>query len=164
MQIFIFRHGEKQNTFDHDPDLTPRGLIQAQNLAKKVELKQLPQPDLIFASPKIRAQRSFQYLSKSTQVKIQTSELLLERAGTESRNEFRRRVLGFLQKVAESPGNCAFVCTHYDWALETMLSIPTDHDLTGQNFVHWYPLQFVGFRYQNGIYHYLQFGTCDDVD
>lgn len=161
MQIFIFRHGEKENTFDLDPDLTSRGLQQAKQLANLVRGAKLPTPDVLITSPKVRTQRSFQELSKETQIKISTSDLLLERHNNESRTEFRKRVTDLLMSIQNSEAQCVFICSHYDWALESMIVIPSDRDLTSPEFMHWHPLQFVGFRVQNGIFHFLKIGTCD---
>lgn len=81
--LYLFRHGE---TFDNqrrifsgrrDSKLTPKGIVQAQSLAKKLKGKTI---DLGIYSPLHRAKQTLQIvLKKHPKVKIESEPLLLER-------------------------------------------------------------------------------------
>lgn len=157
MIIYVFRHAQKATDFSSNPDLTEAGHRQAQELLKKVTSKQLPIPDALWTSPKIRAQNTFIPLSHHLSLDLVKHEGLYEQSPDEDLSQFRQRVRKVLESAANSGKEVLFICSHYDWVVEAMNIIPADKDLSGDDFHHWSPCQHVGFRVlDDGLFEFIE--------
>ena len=82
MNIYLIRHGQTTGDIedryggDYDDHLTEEGHIQAQELADKLAKSNV---EIIFCSPKIRAQETAKYISAKLDCKIETINDLRER-------------------------------------------------------------------------------------
>jgi broad specificity phosphatase PhoE len=82
MKIFIIRHGEStsdiENRYggDYDDHLTDRGLEQVEELAKKLEGKEI---EMIFSSPRLRAKETAEILENKLECQLQIIYDLCER-------------------------------------------------------------------------------------
>ncbi len=129
MQLFLIRHAEKQSALHNDPELSSRGLMQAQRLPDYFKTKQLPWPDEILCSPKIRTQQTMQSLAQNLRIQIKINEDLEEKTSLESTLEFETRVERVLGLLKEDRVSC--LCSHYDWV------IVASQILLQQKFIHF---------------------------
>lgn len=143
MRLVLFRHAEKQNDGTANPKLSTYGLQQALKLAQEVNLKKIPIPQVLMASPRIRAQQTFDPLSKKLGLKISISQLLNERQPSETAVDFRRRIqeLLVLLQMDFQKNECLFLCTHYDWVEEFLTIIECSTDLT--KYSNWASAQWL---------------------
>jgi 2,3-bisphosphoglycerate-dependent phosphoglycerate mutase len=81
--LFVFRHAETTDNRDHlfsgwrDPDLTPKGLLQAQEVAQQLEHEKI---DYAFTSHLMRAKRTLEIVLKPhPKVPIVIDDRLIER-------------------------------------------------------------------------------------
>ncbi len=65
--LYILRHAQKdeskQNEYDYDIELSQKGIEEATSIAQKLKEKD-PLPDLIVASPAIRARQTAEIVAK----------------------------------------------------------------------------------------------------
>lgn len=158
MIIYLFRHGERTSRLSgSEPDLSTVGRIQADHLRSWVQSQTLPQPDQLWASPRIRTQNTLQPLSDVLQVPIQNIVALDERSGAESNLRFRERVERLLEQARQQSG-VLFLCSHFDWLEEAITLIPADQDLVADPGPLWAPGAFVGFNVTDDIWKVRQKG------
>lgn len=147
--------------FSGDPDLTPEGHGQALRLLDRVLKKDIPTPTALWVSPKKRAQSTFRPLAQHFDLPLQIKEPLLEQTADETLQGFRERIEVFLNAILNlqtfQPNDVLYICTHYDWMVESMPLIPCSQDLTMSEFSHWSPCQYVAFSVQ-------QPGLCDFIE
>lgn len=155
MKLYLFRHGEKASPFHPNPPLSEFGMQQAMALSEKVQIKELPRPQYIWASPRLRSQQSFQALSDSTGVRMEVRADLDERQMSETHLEFRERITSFLRH-AEIQNGVIFACSHADWLEAVLALIPCDTDLDREIHSHWSPLQYVALQLNNGIFEFIE--------
>ena len=131
MKWVIFRHGEKQMQ-GFDPELTPRGHIQAKAIAEKVNSGKLPKPNALYVSTKRRTSQTFEPLALQCRLKTQIKAELTERVHGETPEKFRFRIQEFLVKLLllHQDNEVIYLCTHYDWVEEFLTVIESDSDLT----------------------------------
>lgn len=127
----IFRHGEKQIQ-GFDPELTPRGLLQAQKVLQKVQANELPKPHALYVSTKRRTAQTLEPLAQQYRMKIQIKAELTERVPGETSEKFRLRIQEFLVKLLllHQDNEVIYLCTHYDWIEEFLSVIESDSDLS----------------------------------
>lgn len=144
MRLIIFRHAEK--AFEaYNPDLTPHGHQQAKKIAQLVAEKTLPQPTLIYSSPKKRALSTFHPLSELTGIATVPFPALDERMWTENLEQFHKRIDHFFNEIEKlrATDEVIYACSHFDWVEEFMTRIDCDKDLTGGHFSHWGTAQYM---------------------
>lgn len=155
MKLYLFRHAEKASLFHPDPQLSALGMQQATALLKKVQNSELPRPDQLWVSPRLRAQQSFQALAEGLNIPLQTHAELDEKFASENRHQFRERIDQVLLKAQGQTG-VLYVCSHYDWLEESLQLIPCTTDLMHEIHSHWSPLQYVALQYSNNIYSFIE--------
>jgi phosphohistidine phosphatase SixA len=151
MQIFMFRHAERENTGTSDPPLSRRGQLQSEKLAAMVKESILPTPNKCFSSPLVRAKQTFSKLDIEAVV---TNELI-ERQNFESADQFRKRIQKFLHSI-ESHLGVVFFVTHLDWIEEALTVMATDLTVD-----HWPPGQMAEFDVQDGYWHFQRLRGCE---
>lgn len=157
MKIYLFRHGQKAMDFSGDPDLTAEGHAQASKLLDKVLKNELPAPTELWVSPKKRTHSTFRPLAQHLGLAMQTQEALLEQKTDENLNEFRERIRKLFDAAKERKNEVVFLCSHYDFLVESMNVIPSDKDLSDSEFTHWTPCQYIGFEVNtDGIYEFIE--------
>ena len=156
MKLALFRHAEKEN-ISSNPALSPRGLKQSEFLKTLIEKNELPLPQYLWSSPKIRAVQTFQKLSENKSLEIDVMQELEERSSQESSNMFSKRVKNFLQRSSQINGT-VFLCTHYDWIEEALIYIPSDTDLSQSRYHSWRPGAFMLFEISNELWHLEKWG------
>lgn len=166
--IFLFRHGDRTSRGSsglQEPDLSPTGQNQADQLRLWVERGTLPRPGALWVSPRIRAQKTFAPLAQNLGLELQIQTDLDERQSSESALVFRDRMIRGLEAAASLSGRlrsrnegALFCCSHYDWLEEALTWIPADEDLPMQGQPLWSPGSFVGFEIENEIWKVQQKG------
>lgn len=157
MKIYLFRHGQKAMDFTGDPDLTTEGHAQAMKILDKVLKNELPRPTELWVSPKKRTLSTFRPLAQQLDLALQTQDCLLEQKSDENLSEFRERIRKLMDSFAERPDAVIFMCSHYDFLVESMAVIPSDKDLSDAEFSHWTPCQYIGFEVKaDGIFEFLE--------
>ena len=82
MKIYLIRHGETTGDIedrfggDYDDHLTEKGRQQSQDLANKLQNKNI---EIIYASPKMRARETADEIAKSLSIPVEIRENLKER-------------------------------------------------------------------------------------
>ncbi|MFN7727877.1 MAG: SixA phosphatase family protein [Bdellovibrio sp.] len=160
MQIFLFRHAERENSGAGNPPLSARGLKQARELAKLRESGAFPPAGKVLVSPKIRTQQTFAPLAESLELQLAMTPELDERLSSESASQFASRVKRFLGYLERQTG-VLYVCTHLDWLEEAMIVIPSDTDLLAEKFQTWAPAQFIEFDVREGLWQVLKSGRIE---
>lgn len=157
MKIYVFRHAQKASDFSGDPDLTPEGHAQASRLLDKVLKEEIPRPTELWVSPKKRTHSTFRPLAQHLGLPLLTQEALLEQKSDETMSDFRNRVQNLLNSLSSKEDAVLFLCSHYDWVVEAMLLAPADKDLSGVEFSHWSPCQYVGFQINSeGVFEFIE--------
>lgn len=151
MNVVLFRHAKKGMTPFDDPSLSPEGFLQGEKLPVTVQKQNIPAATELWASEKIRTHQTFSNLSESLRLPILTKPELNLRSDSETRQMFQNRIQRVIEELSVSAYNntekhCIYLCTHYDWIEEAMLLIPSDKNLTGFEFAHWAPAQFIYFN------------------
>jgi phosphohistidine phosphatase SixA len=162
MKLVLFRHAQKSVMPFEDPELSPHGFEQGDNILKLVLSEKLPAPTLLLVSPKRRTSQTFYKLSKEKNLQCRTLPELDQREIDETSQQFRGRVRKWIEDIELSnpPDSVCFACTHYDVIEEAMLLIPSDRDLSSFEFSHWSPTQFIEFHIENGLWKYIQKGDA----
>lgn len=143
--------------FSGDPDLSVEGHVQASKLLDKVLKSELPKPTELWVSPKKRTHSTFRPLSQHFNLPLQIQESLLEQQGDETLSEFRSRIARLVTESGKSSESIIFLCTHYDWVVEAMSVVPSDADLSGAEFAHWSPCQYIGFKVtEDGLFEFIE--------
>ena len=155
MKLYLFRHAEKASHFHPNPGLSVAGLQQAVRLMEKVQNSEMPRPSQLWASPKKRAQESFEPLATFLELPLKTVEALDERVHDEDRSFFRARIQKFLHALEKEEG-VIYICTHSDWLEEALTMIPSEKDLANAH-PHWHPLQYLGLQAREGLYDVLDY-------
>lgn len=158
MEVFVFRHAERDNSGDFNPDLSPRGHKQAQVLSELALRQHLPHPQRLICSPKKRAQNTFAVLSQKTQVPLTIQDALDERHPEESLTQFKARIQTFLNELALKSSSVIYICSHMDWLEEALILIPSDTDLLSPSFQTWPPGKYLHFHLEDKIWHFLKSG------
>lgn len=159
MKLYLFRHAQKAMDFSGDPDLTPEGHAQASKLLDRVLKHELTAPTELWVSPKKRTLSTFRPLSKHFGLELQGQEALYEQKSDESISMFRARIQRTLESLTEKKSNdVIYLCSHYDWVVEAMHIIPCDTDLTGSEYSHWNPCQYIQLEADaEGLFHFIEF-------
>lgn len=161
MKFVLFRHGSKGFTPFEDPELNAQGFQQSVQIAELVKKESLPEPTVLFVSPKRRTSQTFYPLSKEFAVKMQIREELDLRQPDESLKQFRNRIQIFLDFVAgQKNEDVVFACTHYDWIEESLTVIECDRNLNSFEFSHWAPSQYLVFEVDNTGWKVLKKGDA----
>ena len=129
MKLGLFRHGEKESEWTHDPLLTLFGQKQASALKQSVEKGELPKPSRLMASPKIRAVLTLSPLARSLNLPLEKSEGLDERTNSEDGSQFRKRITKIIESFPADSDEIIFLCSHLDWIEEFSNLVPCDTDL-----------------------------------
>lgn len=157
MQLFLFRHGERDNSFAKNQPLNSRGREQAQMIAQEVASGSLPRPQLLFVSPKIRTQQTFAPTAQLAGIELQVVPELDERLTSESAREFTERVR-FCLSVLESQTAVTYACSHLDWLEEALPAIPSPENLLTFHYESWAPAQFLEFEIRDGLWNVRRLG------
>lgn len=130
MEIFIFRHADKDFSSEGDPGLSLKGHNQAQKILKAVEEKKLPKPNALWVSPKRRAQETFEPLAESLQTPLKIYPQLDQRLYEESPKDFINRIRGFIKNtISKDKNSILFLCTHSDWIESIEIAGPLNQNL-----------------------------------
>ena len=156
----MFRHAERENSGTSNPPLSTRGLKQADLLSQWIQNQKLPAPSKLMCSPRLRAHQTLRPLQVWSKIEIQTVGALDERLTSESAEQFRKRIQGFLSLCENSLGAIYFV-THLDWIEEALTLIPSDDDLTSEKYMNWRPGQFLEFDVHDGLWHLQKSGSLN---
>ena len=112
--LFVFRHAETTDNSNHifsgwrDPDLTPKGLLQAQEIAQELEQEKI---DYAFTSHLLRAKRTLEIVLKPRpNVPVFIDDRLIERCYGTLQGKSKVDV------AAEKPERFAKVHRGYDFA------------------------------------------------
>jgi phosphohistidine phosphatase SixA len=153
MALFLFRHGDKAKTWDADPPLSEKGLLQAEALASLVERGDLPTPHQVIASPRKRAQQTLLPTSQVAQLTLTIADDLYERQPHENSELFNRRIKKFLTQLPQrlNANSNLYLCSHMDWLEEALLLLDSDTDFNLRP-IFWAPCQYVEFEWQDGIW------------
>lgn len=155
MRILMFRHAERENSGNSNPPLSLRGLRQARKILEDIDQQELPRPNKLFTSPKLRAQQTFLEIQDKSGLPLQIIPDLDERHSFESQTLFSRRVQNFLTSLEQQPGVVYFV-THLDWIEEALRLIHSDTDLVQDRFQAWNPAQFIEFEIHDRLWVFQQ--------
>ena len=159
MQVYLFRHAEKNPSLHRDPGLSSRGQEQAQKIAE--ELAPLAQSSWLFlSSPKQRAQQTILPLTLKLKASLQQVPELDERHPDETAESFCQRINSKIRwmctaDLQNSPG--LILVSHSDWIHEALSLIPSDSDLKNESYHWWSPGQFMHFHVQNQLWHLESF-------
>ncbi len=151
MQLLFFRHAERFQTPPEDPLLTPRGLLQAEELKNLVALGQFSRPQKIMTSPRTRAIQTATPLAQFLKVPLQVSTDLDEKQNLENLKSFGLRIQRFINELEQLSGT-ALIVTHFDWIEEALLYIPSEISLTDDKYHHWKPGEGWEFEIENGLW------------
>lgn len=154
----MFRHAERDNSGDSNPDLSPRGRKQAEVLSELALKQHLPLPLRLMCSPKKRAQSTFSVLSENAKVPLSIQDALDERLPEESLPQFKSRIQTFLSELTLKSSSVIYICSHMDWLEEALILIPSDTDLLSPSFQTWPPGKFLHFHIEDKIWHFLKAG------
>ncbi len=157
MQIWIFRHAERDAQIFNDPPLSLRGTMQSQHLVSLVQKKTLPTPDKIFSSPLQRALMTFQPLSGAMTLPLQKTSDLSEKQNLESKNQFALRIHHYLDHLTTSLSTY-FLVTHLDWIEEALHYFEDNHHL-GFASAAWAPGQYLGLEISESQIHLISRGV-----
>ena len=77
MRLYLMRHGQASNMADtdHERPLTQKGRSRSESTARILANLEIT-PDVIFASPRVRAQETAQIISEAINVPVTTSDLV----------------------------------------------------------------------------------------
>lgn len=160
MQIYLFRHAERENSGQGNPPLSSRGFKQAQELARQQAAGLFTKPGKLLVSPKVRTQQTFSPLAESLGVELVMTPELDERLSSENASQFAARVKRFLAYLERQSG-VIYVCSHLDWIEEAMIAIPSDTDLLAEKFQAWAPAQYTEFDVREGLWLVLKTGRVE---
>ena len=157
MKLGLFRHGEKESEWRHDPLLNLYGQQQAKALKQSVEQGVLPTPTRLIASPKIRAVLTFSPLARSLNLPLEKSENLDERTNSEDASQFKKRITKIIESFPAGADEIIFLCSHLDWIEEFSNLVPCDTDLHQVPEFSWSPGAYLLFDIEV-IWHLTQKG------
>ena len=143
MRLVLFRHAEKQHDGTANPKLSSYGAQQALKLAQDVSVKNLPTPQVLMASPRVRTQQTLSPLAQKLGLNISIIEPLNERLPSESVADFRRRIQELLihTQMDYQKNECVYLCTHYDWIEEFLTIVECSTDL--RQYSQWASAQWL---------------------
>ncbi len=161
MLILLLRHGHKGLSPQNDPDLTPQGFEQSDNLAKQVYLGELPPPTHCWYSDKIRTHQTLNSVINQNKPVVFKKTDLSVRLQKESSTDFRQRIQKFCTQIKQrnNSNETHFICTHYDWIEEALTLIDADKDLNSFEFSNWSPGQYLLFLQESSIWKIQKKGT-----
>ncbi len=147
MIILLFRHGHKAFSIDHNPPLSPKGFEQALHLSQIIRDKKIPQATHCWVSEKIRTLQTFENAIDEFKIITSKKSELNERESHENVDQLRSRIQKFLLQLSQrlKESEVHYICTHYDWIEEALTFITCDTDLTGFEYAHWSPGQYLIF-------------------
>lgn len=162
MKFVLFRHAHKGILPFEDPELSPQGHLQAEQISKDVSAAKIPAPTHLLVSPKRRAAQTFLPLSHEQGLPLSVQSALDQHVSGESSAEFRDRIRSFIDNLTSQFGHAdvIYACTHYDWIEEAMSLIPSDRNLNTFEFSHWAPTQYLVFEVGPAQWTYLQKGSA----
>lgn len=150
MLVVLIRHAQKDFLPPEDPGLNEKGQQQAQRLFELIHKKNLPTPTELWCSTKIRTKQTLVPMAEELSLGFFIKDELNLRSYQESLKDFRFRLQKIINELTDQSKSKQeqniFLCTHYDVIEELMTLIPCDKDLTGFEFSHWAPSQFVIFE------------------
>ncbi len=154
MNVYLFRHGQKDSLPIEDPDLTSLGRQQAAQLVELMREGDLLKGTQFLTSPRIRAQNTFRFAAKFCKSPLQVTSDLDQRAPSENSNAFRARVQNLLDTLGEkfTKNDVVYLCSHHDWIEESISMIPADTDLLTPVYWSWAPAQYMHFEVINGLW------------
>jgi broad specificity phosphatase PhoE len=160
MHLTLLRHAERENTGVSNPPLNARGLKQAEKLIQLVEAHQIPRPQRLFCSPKLRATMTLQKLHENLKLELVVSKELDERVNSETADQFSKRVKSFLAQSAGRNENLIF-CTHLDWIEEALIHIPSDADLLQDKYQNWGTGSYMTFAVSQDLWYLEKWGRIE---
>jgi broad specificity phosphatase PhoE len=148
MNVYLFRHGQKDSLPFEDPDLTSFGHQQATKLAELIRNGGLFKGTQFLTSPRIRAQSTFRPAAQFCGSPLQVTNDLDQRTTFETREAFHARIQQLLASFENifSKEDVIYLCTHHDWIEESLSVIPADTDLLEPLFWSWRPAQYMHFE------------------
>lgn len=153
MRIVLFRHAEKQNNTGGNPPLSERGRKQALSLVQDIEKGELPRPNKVLSSPKLRTQQTMQPITDFYNLDLQMDPLLDERNSGESIETFHKRIQKALHSYEKLSG-VLYLATHFDWIEEALPKLHCDTDMSQARFSSWSPAQHIEFEIHDGLWQF----------
>lgn len=143
MRVLLFRHGEKQDISSPDPELSPRGVRQAENLAIEVPRHfKKNEPWRLLSSPRRRTEATMSPLSQTLKKPFVLDARLLEMQPHEDRSSFFARLRDLQQEIESTPEPAAYaLSTHIDVAFSLLNLFHLSH--LPPNFEPWLSAQWV---------------------
>lgn len=165
MKFILFRHAHKGITPFEDPELSLQGFEQAAKILTWIQQNELAQATQLWVSPKRRTSQTFYPVSRFYDLPLQIKTELDQHSDQENNLDFRKRVQKFLNLISENADENSVImaCTHYDWIEEAMSLINCDKDLSGFEFTHWSPTQYVAFEIhpnENHLWKFIKKGSA----
>ena len=159
MNLYLFRHGQKNAVPFADPDLTAQGFAQSKKLAETIARGELLRGTVFLASPRLRAQNTLKLAAELCAAPVQVVSDLDQRENFETGETFRARVQQFLLSIENkfSQKDVVYVCTHHDWIEESLSAIPADVDLLDVKYWSWNTVQFMHFEINDGLWQLRRF-------
>ncbi|MBC7370177.1 MAG: histidine phosphatase family protein [Bdellovibrionaceae bacterium] len=159
MNVYLFRHGQKNSIPFADPDLTAQGFAQAKKLAEVIAAGELLRGTAFLASPRIRAQNTVKAAAALCGVDVHVASDLDQRENYETGETFRARIQQFLLSIEKkfAASDVVYLCSHHDWIEESLSVIPSDTDLLDSKYWSWNTVQFMHFEITDGIWKLQKF-------
>lgn len=163
MRVIIFRHAERHSYGNPEPLLNAHGIKQSQDLLRQVLEQQLPEPNQLWVSRKIRTHQTFQKLADHFQMPFQVLPELDPMSRSESSDEFSLRVQKVLNKIEKSNGTI-YLCSHLDWVDTSLDLISSDTALENHFNHHWPAGDHIYFEIDDGLWYFRKKGSLGYAD
>lgn len=160
MHLTLLRHAERENSGVSNPPLSSKGLQQSEKLLQMLQNQQLPMPQKLFSSPKIRATMTLQKIKQVLNLELSVLADLDERSNAEAAQQFAKRVKNQLAQLSQMKQN-TLVCSHLDWIEEALIHIPCDIDLLDEKYSHWGTASHMTFAVSEDLWYLEKWGRIE---
>lgn len=125
MKLILLRHGDRSPGFSDVP-LSDKGLQQAIKLSQNPSLAST---ELLYCSPKKRAQQTIIPLAQKLSLPIETLQELDQMREIESPKDFMQRVQKFIDSLQKQSTTTLLICSHSDWLQQAVLLLASEAQL-----------------------------------
>ena len=125
MKLILLRHGDRSPGFNDVP-LSNKGLQQALDLQQKKSLSLI---EVLYCSPKKRAQQTLAPLAQKLALPIETLSELDQMRDIETPQDFIQRVQKFIDSLPKTTSTTWLVCSHSDWLQQAVFLLANDTQL-----------------------------------
>ncbi|MGZ3686987.1 MAG: phosphoglycerate mutase family protein [Bdellovibrionota bacterium] len=112
--LVLLRHADRQSGQD-DPGLTPRGVAQAEAIARHFAARFPGESALLLCSPRRRCRETLGPLALALGVPVQDDLRLLEEVRGDSATSFHERIQKFVKWWRAAAPGITVACSHGDW-------------------------------------------------